>query len=236
MRVRGALLPAVLTVALAVVLAGCVDGAETGAPYTGAEATVERDPSPGAGTAAAAPARPPLRVGIALGDDDALVTVVEFSDPGCWSCSTFAYETFPELRRDYIDTGRVQWRTVLIDRGFPNGVPAANALRCAAAQDGFWSMRAEVARRQREWITQRNAAPLYAVYAQERGMDGPALLTCMDESAAHAAMSTEEMVALQLNVRAVPMFLVGSQRVLGALRPADFRRILDQELARAEAR
>jgi protein-disulfide isomerase len=232
MRVHGA----VLTVALAVVLAGCADGAETGAPYTGADATVTRDPGRDTGTAAAAPAPPPLRVGIALGSDDALVTVVEFSDPGCWSCSTFAHETFPELRRDYIDTGRVQWRTVLIDRGFSNGVPAAHALRCAEAQAGFWSMRAEVARRQREWITQRNPAPLYAVYAQEAGLDGPALLTCMDESAARTGMSTEEMVALQLNVRAVPMFLVGSQRVLGALRPADFRRILDQELARAEAR
>jgi protein-disulfide isomerase len=183
--------------------------------------------------AAEAADRPPARrlaIGRALGADDAPLVVVEFSDPGCYSCSTFAVQSFPELKREFIDTGRVQWRTVLLDRGFSNGVPAARAAACAAQQDAFWEMRLNLAAQQRDWIVSRNPETRFTEYATELGLDAPAFQDCQETFPAAAGMSLEEMVALQLGVRAVPMFMVGNQRVLGALRTEDFRAVILREL------
>jgi protein-disulfide isomerase len=176
-----------------------------------------------------APRPEPLRIGEALGSPDAPLIVTEFSDPGCWSCSSFVRESFPTLRREFIDTGLVQWRTAFIDRGFSNGVPAARAARCAARQDRLWDLRLVMAQRQRDWITRRNVAVLFTDYAAEIGLEMQPFTECMAAAAA-AGMSLEEMAALQLGVRAVPTFLVGSQRVLGALSTADFRAIITREL------
>lgn len=176
------------------------------------------------------PAPRRLAIGRAMGADDAPLVVVEFSDPGCYSCSTFAVQSFPELKREFIDTGRVQWRTVLLDRGFSNGVPAARAATCAARQDAFWEMRFSLAEQQRDWIVSRNPEPRFTQYATALGLDGDAFHECQETLPAAAGMSLDEMVALQLGVRAVPMFMVGNQRVLGALRTEDFRAIILREL------
>src|SRR5690606_5236673 len=74
----------------------------------------------------------PVNVGHVYGAETAPVTVYEFSDFGCPFCRMFAITTFPELRRDYVDTGLVRWIYVPIVTGsFRNGDEAARAGECA---------------------------------------------------------------------------------------------------------
>jgi protein-disulfide isomerase len=178
-----------------------------------------------------APARR-LQIGEALGSPDAPVLVLEFSDPGCFSCASFTRESFADLRAEFIDTGLVQWRTVLIDRGFPNGALASRVAGCAAQQGSFWEMRRELALHQREWIARRDAAQRFAGYAAGIHLEMPEFDSCLEQSATSGGMSTGEMVALQLGIRAVPVFMVGSQRVFGALSTSDFRAVIRRELER----
>ena len=69
------------------------------------------------------------------GDENAPITIIEYSDFECPYCSTF-HETMLEVMDNY---DNVRW----IYRHFPlsfhaNAIPAAEASECAAEQDLFW--------------------------------------------------------------------------------------------------
>ncbi len=76
-----------------------------------------------------------------LGDPGAPVTIIEFSDFQCPFCQKFHSETFPQIKKTYIDTGKVRF----VYRDFPlsfhpGAQPAAEAAECAHAQGKFWEM------------------------------------------------------------------------------------------------
>src|SRR5579871_2823363 len=78
----------------------------------------------------------------AIGRDDAPITVVEFADYQCPFCRKFHSDTFAELKKNYIDTGKVRF----VSRDLPltihpNASDAAIAARCAGEQHKFWEMR-----------------------------------------------------------------------------------------------
>lgn len=76
-----------------------------------------------------------------LGNPNASVTIIEFSDFECPFCNRFFTETFPQIKKEYIDSGKA----VLYYRHFPlqfhpNAVPFALAAECANEQGKFWEM------------------------------------------------------------------------------------------------
>ncbi len=69
------------------------------------------------------------------GKADAKVTVVEFSDYQCPFCRRFVKQTLPELKKNYVDTGKVK----IVHRDFPLSFhplakPMAMATECAQDQ------------------------------------------------------------------------------------------------------
>ncbi|MBT6718713.1 MAG: DsbA family protein [Nitrospina sp.] len=76
-----------------------------------------------------------------LGNLKAPVTLIEFTDYECPFCKKFYKNTLLELKKKYIDTGKLR----LVVRDFPlpfhkNARPAANATHCAGEQNKFWPM------------------------------------------------------------------------------------------------
>lgn len=71
-----------------------------------------------------------------LGSDAALVTVTEYSDPQCPFCASFAVNTFPTLKTNFIDSNKVRW----VHRHFPldnihlNARIASEACDCVLSQ------------------------------------------------------------------------------------------------------
>jgi protein-disulfide isomerase len=78
-----------------------------------------------------------------LGSKDAPVTVVEFSDYQCPFCQRFHTQVYGDLKKDFIDTGKVRFysRDLPIDQLHPNATRAAQAARCAGDQGQFWALR-----------------------------------------------------------------------------------------------
>lgn len=75
------------------------------------------------------------------GDQQAPVTLLEYSDFTCGYCEKFFEETWPLLFSEYIQTGKLR----LIYRDFPRAisgpsVDTAMAARCAGEQGQYWSM------------------------------------------------------------------------------------------------
>ena len=94
---------------------------------------------------AAAPAHARLHMEGApmLGSKTAPVTMVEFTDYQCPFCQRFHLQVYNEIKKDFIDTGKVRFysRDLPIDQIHPNAMRAAQAGRCAGDQGQFWTLR-----------------------------------------------------------------------------------------------
>ena len=102
---------------------------------------------------------------MALGRADAPVTIVQYASMTCPYCRQFQRETFPVLKREYIDTGKVRY----ILREFPIGKQsglATIALRCAPA-DKYFVLYDKLMAQQASWVSQEvRPDPIFKVAAQ----------------------------------------------------------------------
>jgi protein-disulfide isomerase len=78
----------------------------------------------------------------AIGRADAPVTLVEFADFQCPFCKKFHTDAYSELKKNYIDTGKVRFVSRDLPLEFhPFALKAAEAARCAGDQQKYWELR-----------------------------------------------------------------------------------------------
>jgi protein-disulfide isomerase len=140
-----------------------------------------------------------------LGSKEAPITIVEFTDYQCTFCRRFHTETFPELKKQYIDTGKVRFASRDMPLDFhSNAARAAEGARCAGDQGRFWEMRDRLI---------SNADKLSPVdidgYAKALKLDTVQFGTCMQSRKYSATVKKETAVAEALGVTGTPTFLVG---------------------------
>jgi protein-disulfide isomerase len=171
------------------------------------------------------PAVPPTaRVSIkdsaSLGADDAPVTVVEFTDYQCPYCLRFVRETFPKLKEQFIDTGKVRWVVRDMPLGFhQNARKAAQAAHCAGEQDRFWEMRGVLFANARQ-LEEANLPK----YAREVGLDAAAFASCLASERHLAGIDRSSQDAGGVQITGTPTFVIGKaasdwvegKRVVGA--------------------
>src|ERR1035438_1202213 len=77
-----------------------------------------------------------------LGSKDAPLTIVEYTDYQCAYCQRFHVDTFPDLKKKYVDTGIARFYSRDLPLDFHEAAfTAAVAARCAGEQDQFWTLR-----------------------------------------------------------------------------------------------
>ncbi len=155
-------------------------------------------------------------VGFVLGDTAAPVKVIEFGDFGCESCAQFWRDSWPRIRRDLIDTGRVVWWHVPVTVGYRHGKKAANAAQCAAEQDGFWRMHDLLLARQEEWLSKRRPEEDYTRMAREAGLDLVAFSACYEENRWEERTKAATRIARR-GIRGLPTFFVNGRPVVGSV-------------------
>jgi protein-disulfide isomerase len=169
---------------------------------------------PATRTAVAAPAVPPsdkvkMSVGTgwyALGRDDAPVTVVEFTDYQCPFCRRFETDTFAQLKKDYIDTGKVRFVSRDLPLDFhPNAPAAAMAARCAGEQHKFWEMRDAMM-----LDTATDLGPDSILkYGQKTNLDMTAFGGCLKDKKYTSAIQKDAADAGALGISGTPSFVIG---------------------------
>ena len=140
-----------------------------------------------------------------LGKPNAPVVMLEFSDLQCPYCARFALDTFPALRRRYIDTGKVRFETHDMPLPFhAYAVPAAIAARCGGRQGRFWEYREALFRAQQ----QLDGAP-YDAIAAALGLDVERFKACRADPAVAEEVRTDETQAASRGVSSTPTLMVG---------------------------
>lgn len=187
-----------------------------------------------------APPAPPEKVqinnvaGYMLGRPDAPLTMVEFTDLQCPFCNRFALQTFDQLKKDYIDTGKVRFISRDYPLSFhPFALPSAKASRCAGDQGKFWEMRTTLV---------RNADKLSPAYitatATSLKLDMKQFDACSAGTQYDAAIQKDIAEAGGVDVSGTPTFFVGKTtgsgfegtRIVGAQPYAVFQAKIDELL------
>lgn len=169
-------------------------------------------------------------VGHDVGDHDAPVVLIDFSDFGCPYCAKFTHETYPSIEREYVRTGKVFFKYVPFVMGmFPHGNEAARAAECAGDQGRFWPMHDLLYAHQGEWKVAREPAVAFGSYADSLGLDRARFGACYARGP-HPRTQRATDVARTIGVRVTPSFIVNERPVEGALPLADFRKVIDAAL------
>src|SRR5579864_3588061 len=140
-----------------------------------------------------------------LGRPDAPLTVVEYTDYQCPYCRRFEAETFPRLKHDWIDTGRVRF----IVRDLPLAIHSAarfgaEAAHCAGAQGRFWPMHDALLKKDQQ-LTEAQVLHL----GQGMGLDTGQLQQCITGNRYEAAIARNADQASAAGIRGTPGFIVG---------------------------
>jgi protein-disulfide isomerase len=149
-----------------------------------------------------------------LGAAEAPLTLVEFSDYQCPFCRRFVETTLPELKRDYIDTGKLRYvfRDFPLDQLHPQARKAAEAARCAGEQGKFWEMHDLLFRNQK-------ALQLEALtgYARQLGLQAPAFEACLAQGKYAPAIQQDLTAGTAAGVHGTPGFVLGTPQPDGTI-------------------
>lgn len=163
-----------------------------------------------------------------LGSKDAPLTIVEFSDYECPFCKRHFQQVYPEIKKNYIDTGKVK----LVYRDFvavqahnPLATSEAMAAECAREQGGnsvYFKYHDELFKR-----TNSNGNGLalsqLAVIAKDLGLDSNALQACVDSNKYKEEFNKDNADALSYlpkNDAGTPSFFIGKSSADGMIEGA----------------
>jgi protein-disulfide isomerase len=171
-------------------------------------------------------------LGFDRGSRDAPVRVLEMSDYGCGYCRQFHMQTWPVLQKEFVETGKVEWKFLPFVTGmFRNSQHATTAAECALEQGpaAFEAMNHRLWADQKEWKPSSDAAGVIAGWVDELGLDGDRYKTCVSSNRRENRIAAARTVSRQLGVRGTPtFFIMGYPPIPGALPTDVFRQVLNQ--------
>ncbi len=168
-------------------------------------------------------------VGPAKGPEDALVTIVEFSDFECPFCS----RVLPSLRQvmeNYSDTVRVVFRQFPLNSIHPRAQKAAEASLCADDQGKFWEMHDVMFEEQKSL----EVAQLKEKAARLE-LDAEAFAACLDGDKYAEQVAADLSDGQAAGVSGTPAMFINGRFINGAVPYETLKEIIDRELERAQS-
>lgn len=152
-----------------------------------------------------------------LGNKDAKVTIVEFSEFQCPFCKKYSEGAFAQIKKDYIDTGKVKYYFRDLPLGFhPQAKPAAKTANCAFEQNKYWKMHDKLFEKQSEWTTSSEADQLFATYAAELGLNVEKFETCVADQKTLDEIENDYITGSKLGASGTPTFFINGKKLVGA--------------------
>jgi protein-disulfide isomerase len=155
-----------------------------------------------------------------LGNPNAPVTVIEYASLTCPHCAHFHETTYPDLKKKYIDTGKVRF----VFREFPlDQLALAGSLlaRCAG-KDKFFPMLEALFSQQKDWVVQKPLQPLLAI-AKQAGFTQQSFDACLEnQQLIQGIEETRTRAAQKLNVSSTPTFFINGKIHRGAITMEEF--------------
>jgi protein-disulfide isomerase len=164
---------------------------------------------------------PELSMGDASG-----VPVVEYGSLTCPHCATFSREVFPELKKDYIDTGKVRF----IFREFPRNpldVAAFVLARCVGDDKTFAAIELLFNEQDKWAFVDKPLEPLIAAM-RPTGLTQDQAMKCLkDQAKADAIVAIGKRATEEIKLTGTPTFVIDGKVYGGELSMDQLKAILD---------
>ncbi|GAB2743049.1 DsbA family protein [Nocardioides pakistanensis] len=203
-------------------------GNESEAPVAGVSRDGSRPPVDGESDPFAALVRRDADDPMALGEVDAPVVMINYSEFQCPFCGKFARDTKPELVQKYVEDGtlRIEWR----DFPYlgPESTTAAQAGRAAGAQGKFWEFHDAMFADQQPPNSGKLTEEYLVGVAKEAGLDAEQFAKDLKSDAVAAAVQKDFQEGQSIGVTGTPAFLVNGQPIMGAQPTEVFAEAIEQ--------
>jgi protein-disulfide isomerase len=167
---------------------------------------------------------------MSLGRKDAPVVIVQYASMTCPICRRFLAETFPTLKREYIDTGKVRF---ILRAEFPIGKQsglATIALRCAPPEK-YFVLYEKLMQQQASWVSQEvRPDPIFQLAAQV-GMTRAQFDSCRENRGMIAAINGIKERGRTLGIIGTPNFFINGKLMKTVIGIKEIREIVDPVLA-----
>jgi protein-disulfide isomerase len=150
-----------------------------------------------------------------LGQDNAPVTIVEYASLTCPHCASFHKAVLPELKKRYIDTGKVR----LIFREFALNPLDAGAIMLARCldKDKYFDFVDILFRTQEQWVVQKPIEPLLNI-AKQAGFSKESFEACLkDQKLLDGIEAQRDRASEKFGVNSTPTFFINGKLARGIL-------------------
>ena len=168
---------------------------------------------------------------IILGNKNAKVTIVEFTDYQCENCKHYDTETFNKIKTNYIDTNKIKY----IIKDYPltihkNSLLASMTAICANEQGKYKEIRTTLYKEQKNWSNSTNPEKLFLQYIEQENLDKTKFENCINNPATKRKILESTQLGEKLNIQDTPTFLINDKKIIGAQSYEVLKTIIDSEL------
>jgi len=171
-------------------------------------------------------ATPPARQ---IGNPQAKITIVEYSDFQCPSCA-YMQPTVHNFLDMYKGKVRVAYKYFPLTRIHKNAMNSAHAAECAAQQNKFWPYADQLFSTQSKWEALADPTTSFMAIAQSAQLDASLFTACYADPAKLQNIERDMEEGRERQINATPTFFVGDVRLVGGVFATDGARTIEQEL------
>jgi protein-disulfide isomerase len=167
-----------------------------------------------------------------LGNPEAPITIVEYASLTCPHCAHFANDVLPELKKEWIDTGKAK----LVLRDFPLDEPALRAAMIArcAPPERYYAFADTFFAAQEKWVRSSDYREALARLAKLGGMGNEQFDSCLKNTELENKIVEGRLKATQeLDVSSTPTFFVNGSKLAGAPTKEEFEKLLSSLAAKS---
>lgn len=161
-----------------------------------------------------------------MGDENAPVTLIEYASLTCSHCADFHARTWPEIKKKYVDTGKVRF----IFREFPFDPRAAAGFmlaRCAPG-DAYFPMLDLLFDQQAAWAFGNDPVKVLFNLSKQVGFTQESFNACLtNQEVLDGVNWVRDRAAKEFEVNSTPTFFINGNMERGALSVEEMEKILD---------
>lgn len=151
-----------------------------------------------------------------MGEEDAPITVVEFGDYQCPHCGDFEFQSKPQLKKNFIDTGQVKFYFINFPVTGPGANQAAVASECVYQEDPdqFWDYHNTVFQNQGQAQGQMNTDFLMEMARQStEGLDYEGLRSCIENRETMDKVKADQQEGQKNGVSSTPTIYMNGEQI-----------------------